>query len=103
MKIVITSKENSIESEMDLRFGRAVWLAVYDTENGSLQFAENEGASAQSGAGPKVAEKIANLGAAKVISGDFGPKAKAALQSMGIEMVVLRDEPVLKKLIKQLN
>ncbi|HKK10348.1 MAG TPA: NifB/NifX family molybdenum-iron cluster-binding protein [Bacteroidales bacterium] len=103
MKIIITSKSDSIESEMDLRFGRAAWLAVYDTENGSLQFVENEGASAQSGAGPKVAEKVANLGAVKVFSGDFGPKATTALQSMGIEMVVLKDEPVLKDLIKQIK
>jgi predicted Fe-Mo cluster-binding NifX family protein len=103
MKIVITSKKNSIDSEMDLRFGRAAWLAVLNTEDGSVEFVENDGASAQSGAGPKVAEKVANLGAAKVFSGDFGPKAKAALQSMGIEMVVLRDEPVLKELINQIK
>lgn len=103
MKIVITSKENSIDSEMDLRFGRAAWLAVFDSDTGAVEFVENEGASAQSGAGPKVAEAVANLGAAKVFSGDFGPKAKTALQSMGIEMVVLRDEPVLKELINQIK
>lgn len=103
MKIVITSKTDSLDSEMDLRFGRAAWLAVYDTDTGTIDFIENKGADAQSGAGPKVAEKIANLGASKVISGDFGPKAKTAMQSLGIEMVVLKEEPVIKNLIKHLK
>ena len=103
MRVVITSKSNSPQSQMDLRFARAPWFAVYNTETGDLEFKANDGAAEQSGAGPKVAEIVANLGAAKVFSGDFGPKAKDALQSLGIEMVVLRDEPVIEELVKQIK
>jgi|AntRauTorckE6833_2_1112554.scaffolds.fasta_scaffold34370_2 predicted Fe-Mo cluster-binding NifX family protein len=103
MKVVITSKSNSPESKMDLRFGRAPWFAVYNTESGDLDFVANEGAAENSGAGPKVAQLIANLGAVKVFSGDFGPKAKDALQSFGIEMVVLKDEPMIQTLIQQIK
>lgn len=103
MKIVITSKGDTVSSEMDPRFGRAAWLAVYNTEDQSTEFVVNDAAEAQSGAGPKVAEKVANLGAKKVFSGDFGPKAKTALQSFGIEMVILKEEPVLKDLINKIK
>ena len=103
MKVVITSKSDSPQSQMDLRFARAPWFAVYNTETEALEFKANDGAAEPSGAGPKVAETVAKLGAAKVFSGDFGPKARDALQSLGIEMVVLKDEPVIENLIKQIK
>ncbi|MEA3503923.1 MAG: NifB/NifX family molybdenum-iron cluster-binding protein [Bacteroidota bacterium] len=92
MKIAITSKGNEITSEMDPRFGRSGYIAIYDTETGTTEFIEGEGKNQQSGAGPKAAEMIANTGAKKIFSGHFGPKAKSALESFGIEMISLKDE-----------
>jgi len=92
MKIAITSKGNDITAEMDPRFGRGGYIAVYDTETEEVKFVEGEGKNQQSGAGPKAAEMVANTGAKKIFSGHFGPKAKDALESFGIEMVALKDE-----------
>ena len=92
MKTVITSSENGIDSAFDLRFGRAAWFCVYDEENNNTEFIENTNAEASNGVGIKVAERMVELGVKKVISGDFGPKAKDILQKFDIQMVILKNE-----------
>ena len=44
------------------------------------------------GAGTKAVEMVVKLGAGKVISGDFGPKAKELLEKLNIQMVLLSDD-----------
>lgn len=92
MKIAITSMGNSVESKFDLRFGRTAWLCVFDTENQTMEFIENENRDANSGAGTKTVEKVAELGIGRVISGDFGPKAKSLLERFEIQMVILNED-----------
>ncbi len=89
MKTIITSKGNNLKSKFDLRFGRAAWLCLYDHEKKTTKFIENENKDINGGAGTKTSEKIAELGAQKVISGDFGPKAKSLLEKLKIQMIVL--------------
>lgn len=91
MKTVITSTGDTLQSPFDLRFGRAAWLCVYDPSTGTTEFIRNEHSEAVHGAGPRMAEKVAEAGAGRVISGDFGPKAKDILENLGIQMVVLDD------------
>ena len=103
MKTVITSTDNKINAEFDKRFGRAAWFCVFDDETSQTAFYDNSNLSAQHGAGSKAAEKMVELGALKVISGDFGPNAKELLDKFNIQMVILQDddltvEDVIKKL-----
>ena len=91
MKIAITSENNSIKSNLDLRFGRAAWFCIFDTETKTSTFVENENKEANGGAGTKSAEKMAELGVQQIISGDFGPKAKDLLDKFKIQMVILED------------
>ncbi len=41
MKIVITAQGKELSSEIDLRFGRAKWLIVVDTETGEVNTQKN--------------------------------------------------------------
>ncbi len=102
--MIITSTGNSLKSKLDLRFGRAGWFCVFNTENQDTAFFENENKDINGGAGTKTVEKIAELGAEKVISGDFGPKAKALLEKLKIQMIIFDDHnktvgDIVKKLI----
>jgi predicted Fe-Mo cluster-binding NifX family protein len=92
MKTVITSSGDNLNSSFDLRFGRAAWFCFLNEETGETRFEVNEYAESQGGAGTKASEKMIENGVTKVISGDFGPKAKELLEKFNIQMVVLQAE-----------
>lgn len=89
MITIITSTGNSLQSKFDLRFGRTSWFCIYNSSNNSVQFIENKDKNANGGAGTKAAETIAELNAERVISGDFGPKAKSLLEQFKIQMIIM--------------
>jgi len=92
MKTVITSHNNNLTSGFDKRFGRAAWYCIYDEDTGETNFVNNENINATHGAGVRAAEKMAELKVNKVISGDFGPKAKQLLNKFNIQMIIIDDE-----------
>jgi len=92
MKTLISSTGNNLDSGFDLRFGRAGWFCLLDEETGETSFYENENKEASHGAGTKAVETVVELGATRVISGDFGPKAKELLEKFNIQMVLLSDD-----------
>lgn len=91
MKTIISSEGNGLKSTFDLRFGRAAWFCLLDEETGATSFFENQFKNESQGAGGKVVENVIELGVTKVISGDFGPKAKDLLEKFNIQMVILPD------------
>ena len=92
MKTIITASGNNPESQFDRRFGRAAWFCLYDENSKELRFVENENVDAGHGAGTKAAEKMIELEVKKIISGDFGPKAKELLEKFNIQMVVIQED-----------
>lgn len=94
MKTVITCTGNQVTSAFDQRFGRAGWFCLLDEETGKTRFIKNEFEDAAQGAGRKVVEKLTGLGASKVISGDFGPKAKELLEQLNVQMVIINEDTV---------
>ena len=104
MRTVITSSGDSQTSEFDKRFGRAAWFCLYDDATGEKSFYRNENLNASSGAGTKTAEKMVEWKVDKVISGDFGPKAKDLLDKFNIQMVILQeDNPTIEEIISKLK
>lgn len=91
MKTVITSSGENLFSSFDMRFGRAEYFCVFDQAKGETQFIKNVNKDDSSGAGVKVAERMIELGVTKVVSGDFGPKAKDLLDKFNIQMVILQN------------
>ena len=89
MKIVITSTGNSLNSKFDLRFGRSGWICLYDTTQNTTEFFENTNKKANEGAGTKTVEMVAEMDVNRVVSGDFGPKAKSMLEKLKIQMVTI--------------
>ena len=92
MKTMISSSGNSLESPFDLRFGRAAWFCLFDETTGKASFFQNDYKDEFQGVGGKVVEKAVELGVTKVMSGDFGPKAKDLLERFNIQMVIIPDE-----------
>ena len=87
MKIAITSEGNTLNAQIDSRFGRCNYFAFYDTDTKQTEFMLNPGKEASGGAGPAAVQFVAQQGAKKIIAGEFGGKTVPLLQSLGIQMV----------------
>jgi predicted Fe-Mo cluster-binding NifX family protein len=78
MKIAFTTKGNSWDSMMDPRFGRTEFLLVYDEQKEELTEFDNRSIENEAhGAGPRTAQKLFELGAKVLITGN-GPGGNAA-------------------------
>ncbi|RPI24842.1 MAG: dinitrogenase iron-molybdenum cofactor biosynthesis protein [Acidobacteria bacterium] len=87
MKIIVTSLGPSLDSPMDVRFGRAARFILFDDESQGFQIIENtQNLNAAQGAGLQAAEIVSRAGAECVLTGHCGPKAFKALTAAGIRI-----------------
>jgi len=86
MILFLSAQQPRLDSLVDQRFGRCMWLIQYDTDTQQWEAFENPGAKQSGGAGVAAAQFVVNHKANVVISGDFGPHAASAFQAAGIKM-----------------
>ncbi len=80
MKVAISAQNDTIESLVDPRFGRARWLIVADSETGEWRAHDNSvNLQASGGAGVQAASTVAAQGVQALITGNVGPNAHKAL------------------------
>jgi predicted Fe-Mo cluster-binding NifX family protein len=104
MKVALTSTGNNLESKLDQRFGRCSYFVIYDTETRGMEFIPNPNKEAQEGAGPASVQLVASRDVKKIISGEFGIKIKSLLDSLKIQMIVLKEpEKSVNEIIEMLN
>ncbi|MEA3514975.1 MAG: NifB/NifX family molybdenum-iron cluster-binding protein [Nanoarchaeota archaeon] len=87
MRIVISSDGDTIESNVDMRFGRCRYFLIVDIEEGEIidvKSVENEGAAMGHGAGIRAAQQAGNLKPDKIIAGNLGPNAFNVLTQLNI-------------------
>jgi predicted Fe-Mo cluster-binding NifX family protein len=76
MNIAITAKGETLESEVDPRFGRAAKFIIYDPETGEFAAMDNaQNLNAAQGAGIQSAQNVINTGSKVLLTGHCGPKA----------------------------
>jgi predicted Fe-Mo cluster-binding NifX family protein len=88
MKIAFTSKGTDWNSLMDPRFGRTEFILVYDEEKQELVHFDNRAIEEVAhGAGPRTAQKLFEMGADVLITGN-GPGGNAAsvLEKAGVKV-----------------
>jgi len=75
---------------MDPRFGRTDFFVIYDEETKDVKSFDNRAIEGEAhGAGPKTAQKLAELGAGVLITGNGpGGNADAVLKTTGVEIYV---------------
>jgi len=104
MKVALTSTGNSLDSELDQRFGRCSYFVIYDSETKGIEFIPNPNKDAQEGAGPASVQVVASRNVQKIISGEFGIKIKSLLDSLKIQMIVLKEpDKKIEEIINMLN
>lgn len=104
MKIAITSKENSLKSCIDTRFGRANGFIIYDLGTEKHHYIENsQNFSASQGAGIQAAQTVINSSIDAVITGHCGPKAFRVLTEAGVKIFLAPEDTILNVIEKFKN
>ena len=95
MKVAITAQGQEFSSMIDLRFGRAKWILVVDTETGEHQAHDNTvQLNLPQGAGIQTGQNVANLGVDAVITGNVGPNAFRVLDAARIRIYLAAEQTV---------
>jgi predicted Fe-Mo cluster-binding NifX family protein len=95
MRIAITAQGQELSSMIDLRFGRAKWIHVVDTDTGEHQVQDNTvHLNLAQGAGIQTGQNIANLGVEAVITGNVGPNAYRTLSAANIKVFLAAEQTV---------
>ncbi|UMB59123.1 hypothetical protein MHL31_08505 [Lutibacter sp. A80] len=93
MKTIISATGNNINSQFDLRFGRAPYFCVI--ENGNLEhvtFYKNHILNSEKDAGISAAKNALKLKATKIISGEYGNHSKKILDANNIQLIMISEE-----------
>jgi predicted Fe-Mo cluster-binding NifX family protein len=98
MKILFTAHGTDWNAQMDERLGRAEYLVVYDEENDKLEAFANDTSSMEHGAGLQTAQKIAELGANVIITGNgAGGKVADLIKKTNIKTYIGAKNMTLKE------
>ena len=87
MRIAISATEQSLDAEVDPRFGRCQYFIIADPQTMEFEAIDNSSAMASGGAGISAAQVIAGKGVEAVLTGNCGPNAYQVLSSAGIEVI----------------
>ena len=95
MKVAITAQGKELDSQIDLRFGRAKFLIVADTDTGEFKVQDNTvNLNAAQGAGIQTGQNIANLDVDAVITGNVGPNAFRTLSAAKVKIFLAETQTV---------
>ncbi|MCD6556561.1 MAG: NifB/NifX family molybdenum-iron cluster-binding protein [Bacteroidales bacterium] len=99
MKIAFTTKGKDWDSMMDPRFGRTEYFFVYDDETNKIITEDNSDSTQEAhGAGPKTAQKLFDLQANVLITGNGpGGNAGVVLEKAGIKIYTGAGEMTVKQ------
>ncbi|MFO8048951.1 MAG: NifB/NifX family molybdenum-iron cluster-binding protein [Desulfosudaceae bacterium] len=86
MKVAVSSTGNTIDSELDSRFGRCAWFIIVNTDDMSHEAIANSNNDMPSGAGIQSASLVVSRGVEAVLTGNCGPKAAQAFYDAGVQV-----------------
>ena len=87
MKICVSASSDSLDANVDPRFGRCPYFVIVDSETMEYSAIPNDSTNASHGAGIQTAQTVANMGVKVVITGNVGPNAFNVLHATGIKIV----------------
>jgi len=104
MKVAIASTGNTPESNVDLKFGRCSCYVIYDTESRSVEYIPNPYKTDEESAGTSAVQLMVSRNVARIIAGEFGIKIKGLLDSLKIQLIIVKDRgKTIGEIIELLN
>ena len=87
MKICITAQGNTLDSNVDPRFGRCQYFIIIDTDTMEFEAVENSSVAASGGAGIVSGQLVSSKGVKVVLTGNVGPNAFQTLRAAKIDVI----------------
>ena len=87
MRIAASAVADSLDAQIDPRFGRCPYFVIVDSETMKFEAVPNTASSAMMGAGIQAAQIVASRGVQAVLTGNVGPNAFQSLSSAGINII----------------
>ncbi len=89
MKIAICSQGESLDAEVDSRFGRCPYFVIVDLDTDRVEATPNPAITSGHGAGPKATQHLAKKNVEAVCAHHVGPNAWSALNACGIAVYTM--------------
>jgi len=87
MKIAFSASGDTLDAQLDARFGRAAKFIIVDSDTDEFNVVDNtQNLNAAQGAGIQSAQHVVSAGAQALVSGHTGPKAFKVLSAAGVEI-----------------
>ena len=87
MKVAVTSQGDTLDSQVDPRFGRAAYILIVDTDTLEFEaFDNDENKNSFKGAGTQAAAMVSEKGAEVLLTGFCGPNAFTTLETAGVKV-----------------
>ena len=86
-KICVTSTGDTLEAQVDPRFGRCAYFIIADLETLEFEAISNAAVMASGGAGIQAAQTVSTKSVEAVVTGSVGPNAFSALDSSDIKIL----------------
>jgi len=86
MKIAISSSGQTLDSQVDMRFGRAAYFIIVETENMEFEVIDNKNIAAAGGAGISSAKTVIDAEVKAVLTGNCGPNAQRTLSAADVKL-----------------
>ncbi|MFC1808949.1 NifB/NifX family molybdenum-iron cluster-binding protein [Candidatus Omnitrophota bacterium] len=86
MNICVTAQGNTLDAEIDSRFGRCQYFIIVDSDTLDHEVIENKNVAA-GGAGIQAGQLMCDKGVDVVLTGNVGPNAFQTLQAANIKVI----------------
>jgi predicted Fe-Mo cluster-binding NifX family protein len=87
MKICVTSQGDSLDSQVDSRFGRCQNFIIIDSETLEFEAVTNPNIDGMGGVGVQSGQFMSEKGVKTVLTGNVGPNAFETLKAANIEVI----------------
>jgi predicted Fe-Mo cluster-binding NifX family protein len=87
MKIAVSSTGQTLDSDVEARFGRCPYFLIVNPATLEFEAVANASAEQGGGAGIQSAQLIAEKGASIVLTGNCGPNALTIFEKAGIQVI----------------